>query len=104
MPGRLDIAAMVLALASAVSLYVIKHDTRLLEARVQAKERAADAAQSDIAVLSAERAWLGRPDRIEELARGIGLAPISERQYSDLERQADDGIAGLLRSNGGASR
>lgn len=105
MAGRLDIAAMVLALTSAGGLYVIKHDTRQLEARVQAKERAADRAQSDIAVLAAERAWLGRPERIEQFARGMGLVPISEQQYLAVEHPAGDGIAGILRSsNGGPSQ
>jgi cell division protein FtsL len=72
---------MLLTLASAVALYAIKYDTRRLEARVQAQERALEKAESDVGVLTAERAHLARPDRLEPLARELGLGPVSSRQY-----------------------
>ena len=70
-----NLAAFALALASAFLLYGINYDTRLLEARVQGEERAIDEARNDIAVLKAERAHLGRPERIEPIARAQGLQP-----------------------------
>lgn len=72
--------ALAIALASAFGLYGINYDTRQLERRVQAKERAIKKARSDIAVLKAERAHLGRPYRIVPLARAQGLRPATERQ------------------------
>ncbi|MEE8297597.1 MAG: cell division protein FtsL [Hyphomicrobium sp.] len=73
-------AALAIALTSAFALYGINYDTRQLERRVQAKERAIKIARRDIAVLKAERAHLGRPERIEPLARAQGLRPATERQ------------------------
>jgi cell division protein FtsL len=72
---------LVAALASAFALYVLKYDTRRMEARVQALERTLQATQREIARLKGEYAHLARPDRIEPMARGLGLAPIGPRQY-----------------------
>jgi cell division protein FtsL len=80
--------AFALALASAFLLYSSNYDTRLLEASVQAQERAIEQARSDIAVLKAERAHLGRPDRIEPLARAQGLRPATEEQLAAGPEQA----------------
>ncbi len=77
----LTLTAVFLALASAFVLYGLGYDTRQLEAAIAAKERVAEEARSDIAVYKAERAHLARPDRIEKLARGLGLAPPSETQF-----------------------
>jgi len=74
------LSALALALASAFALYGINYDTRQLERRMLAKERAIKKARNDIAVLKAERAHLARPDRIESLARAQGLRPATERQ------------------------
>jgi len=79
----LAIAAM---LASAFFLYGVKYETRRLELEVQAKEREAERARSDIAVLKAERAFLGRPERIEPLARAQGLRPPVPSQYVRADR------------------
>jgi len=76
----LILGALALTLASAFLLYGLNYDTRLLESRVQAQERSIEQARSDIAVLKAERAHLGRPDRIEPLARAQGLRPATEQQ------------------------
>ncbi len=70
----LNLGVMALTLASAFLLYGINYDTRLMDQRLQEKERAIDKARSDIAVLKAERAHLARPERIEPLARALGLA------------------------------
>lgn len=77
----LAIMAGLLTIAAATGLYALKHDTRRLEAEVQATERAIEKAESDIAALKAERAWLGRPERIDDLARAQGLGPIRPEQY-----------------------
>lgn len=76
----LVLSALVLTLASAFLLYGINYDTRRLEDRVQAQERAIEEARSDIAVLKAERAHLARPERIESIARANGLRPAAEQQ------------------------
>ena len=73
--SRILLLAVLAALGSAFFLYAIKHDTRALEARVQARERAIEQARSDIAVLKAERAHLARPERIEPIAKSLGLKP-----------------------------
>lgn len=85
----LTAAAILMTLASAFLLYGLNYDTRRIEARVHAQERAADAARSDIAVLKAERAHLARPERIEPLARAQGMAPVTDRQFA---ASADDAL------------
>jgi len=75
------VIAIAALLGSAFLLYGVKYETRRLEIEVQAKERAAERAQSDIAVLRAERAHLSRPDRIEPLARSMGLRPPVPAQF-----------------------
>ena len=82
------LSAVFLAIASAFLLYGLNYDTRMIEARVQQAERAAEIARGDIAVLKAERAHLARPDRIEPLARAQGLKPPTEKQFA---RDSADG-------------
>jgi cell division protein FtsL len=82
---RVNWVLMLATLACAFALYAVKYDTRRLEARVQAQERALEKAESDVAVLTAERAHLARPERLEPLARLIGLAPITSTQYLRLD-------------------
>lgn len=101
---RSGFSAIVLAIGAAFALYSVKHDTRLVEMRVQAQERRLDKIQSDIAVLQAERAWLARPERIDRLARDMGLRPITEAQYSGIENPNDDLISELLRGTDPAVR
>ena len=79
--GAINWLLMLAALASAFLLYAIKHDTRRLEVRVLSQERALERAQNDVTVLTAERAHLARPGRLEVLARAIGMAPITADQY-----------------------
>jgi cell division protein FtsL len=71
----LNISALCFTIASALFLYSLTYETRQLEAKVQAQEHAADQAKSDIAVLKAERSHLSRPERIDPIARQIGLTP-----------------------------
>jgi len=79
----LNITAFFFAVTSALLLYALNYDTRRLEAEVQEKERLADDARSDIAVLKAERGTLARPDRIDGLARQLGLEPPKPEQFSN---------------------
>jgi cell division protein FtsL len=88
-----------LTLASAFLLYGLNYDTRLLEERVRAQERAIEDARSDIAILKAERAHLARPDRIAPLAHAQGLRPASDRQ---LAPSPEDALARL--GNAAATR
>jgi len=92
----IDVLAAAFAVGSAVMLYNVSYETRRLEARIQARERLAEKLESDIAVLKAERAYLARPERIEELARRQGLEPIRERQYLRLGQPFEDPIARML--------
>lgn len=71
----LNLAAFCFAVTSALLLYSLNYESRRLEAHVQAQERAADKARSDIAIHKAERSHLSRPDRIDALARQQGLIP-----------------------------
>jgi cell division protein FtsL len=96
----LILGALALTLASAFLLYGLNYDTRLLESRVQAQERAIEQARSDIAVLKAERAHLGRPDRIEPLARAQGLRPATEQQ---LVASPEEALARVLGETSGSS-
>ena len=82
----LTLALALLALASAFLLYGLNYETRRLESRVQAQERAIDRTRSDIAVLKAERAHLARPERIEPLARAQGLGPPKGSQFDFASR------------------
>lgn len=79
----LNVTAFFFAITSALLLYGLNYDTRRLEAEVQAKERVAERARDDIAVLKAERGTLARPDRIDALARQIGLAPPRVDQFAN---------------------
>lgn len=89
MPRIAPLVAIAVMLASAFGLYGVKYETRRLEIEVQAQERAAERARSDIAVLKAERAHLARPDRIEPFARAQGLKPAEPGQYLRIERAGD---------------
>ncbi len=75
----INTVAVLLALSSAFLLYGLNYDTRMIEARLHAREREAERARADIAVLRAERAHLARPERIEPMARSLGLEPLSAR-------------------------
>lgn len=74
-----------LALMSALLLYGLSYDTRLIEAEVQAAERQSERLRSDIAVMRAERAHLSRPERIGPLARALGLRPTEPQQIAPAE-------------------
>src|SRR5262249_27763651 len=88
MQRALNWILMLATLAATVGLYWIKYDTRMLEARVEAQERALEKAENDVRVLTAERAHLARPERLEPLARALGLGPIGAGQYLRLDERA----------------
>lgn len=89
----ISLAAASLAAASILLLYAINYDTRLLEARVHAEERALAPLRAQIAVLRAERAFLARPDRIEPLARSLGLRPAEPEQFAVADDRANPEVA-----------
>ena len=78
----MNLVAFCFAISSALMLYSLNYETRRLEASVQTQERAADKARSDIAILKAERSHLSRPERIDPLARQLGLVPPRPDQLS----------------------
>ena len=61
----LNVAAFFFAVASALLLYALNYDTRRLESELQAK-----------------RGTLARPDRIDDLARRLGLGPPKPEQFA----------------------
>lgn len=69
-----------LMLMSALILYSLNYDTRLIDTQVRLLERRVNTTRSDIALLKAERAHLSRPERIEPLARKLGLEPLKANQ------------------------
>jgi cell division protein FtsL len=81
----INLALMLLMLLGVFALYAIKDDARQREARVQSQERELEKLENNLAVLIAERAHLARPAALEPLARQLGLAPITPRQYLRLE-------------------
>ena len=83
------VGTVLLAVASAFVLYAVTYDTRRLEHHVASQARAIDKAHLDIAVLRAECAYLARPERIEEMARKAGLAPIDPRQIEVLSSSGE---------------
>jgi cell division protein FtsL len=93
----LNVTAFFFAIASALLLYGLNYDTRRLEDEVQAKERVAARARDDIAVLKAERGALARPDRIDAMARQLGLSPprvdqfVNGREVSELDERREGG-------------
>lgn len=78
----LTFAAVFLVLSSALLLYGLNYDTRLIESGVAASEHSADRLRADIAVMRAERAHLSRPDRIDPMARSLGMRPTEPRQIA----------------------
>jgi cell division protein FtsL len=85
MHRAVNLCLLLCTVASAFALYALKYDTRRLELEVQAQERTVEKLQAEIGVLKAEYAHLARPERIEPLARALGLAPITSRQYLRLD-------------------
>jgi cell division protein FtsL len=90
MHRTLNLFLLIAALASAVALYLLKYDTRRMEAHVRGLERSIETLEADIARLKAEHAHLARPDRIEPMARALGLAPIGPQQYVRLRAPGSD--------------
>lgn len=82
MSRMMHLSAVFLMLGSALALYAVKYDTLQLEGRVRAGERSHERLEAEIAALAAERAYLARPDRIQDIARRLGLKPIDEKQYT----------------------
>ena len=80
----MTVSTVLLAVTSAFVLYAIAYETRRLELHVGTLARTVEKTRLDIAVLRAERAYLARPERIEQLARANGLVPIDPRQYEPL--------------------
>ncbi|HJZ34267.1 MAG TPA: cell division protein FtsL [Hyphomicrobiaceae bacterium] len=81
----INLALMLLTLVAVFALYAIKLDARQRELSVQEQERDLEKLENNVAVLTAERAHLARPEALEPLARRLGLVPITPRQYLRLE-------------------
>ena len=93
------LGALILTIASAFVLYSSNYDTRQFEARVAEQERAIDKARSDISVLKAERAHLGRPGA----HRAAGARPRSRPGNRAAARRNAGGRIGARRCAGNVS-
>ena len=69
------------ALLAAFALYTVNYQTRLLADHNQRMEDETVIVKRDISILRAERAYLMRPERIEPLARKLGMQPVDGRQF-----------------------
>jgi len=69
----------------AFALYAISYRTRQLETANQIREKQIKQLERDIAVLRAERSYLMRPQRLEPLARKLGMRPVRGDQFMALE-------------------
>ncbi len=86
MRRALTAASVLFAIAAAVTLYGIVYDTRRIAARTHDLEKTAERAEAEIAAAKAELAHLSRPERIEPLARAMGLMPPTPKQFVDESR------------------
>lgn len=69
------------ALLSAFALYTVSYQTRQLAEANQRMENDIATMSRDIAIMRAERAYQMRPERIEPLARKLGMEPVNGRQF-----------------------
>lgn len=82
---RLMFAVLGLMLASAFGLYAVKYDAKQLDERVHRLQRQIEATEAAIAVLTAERANLTRPELIERQARAhLQLTPLKPDQLGTI--------------------
>jgi len=77
--------ALAAALASAAALYGVGQRTRQLEDHADHVAGEIRDLEREINVLRAERAYLLRPERLEPLARGLGLRPVTGDQFATAE-------------------
>ena len=83
----LTTASVIAAVVSAVALYAIKQETRVVAAEVARLEAAIAEQASEMVVLKAELANRARPDRIAKLARKhLGMKPVSPAQLGQLDK------------------
>lgn len=68
-------------IASAFVLYVVNYRTRALEHELRAAEEKHEELAREVQTLSADRAFLARPERISEAARELGMRPASGDQF-----------------------
>ena len=66
---------------SAFGLYTVSYETREIAEANQRAEKEIGTLSRDIAILRAERTYLMRPERIEPLARKLGMQPVRGEQF-----------------------
>lgn len=77
------------ALFSAFALYTVSYQTRQVAEANGKLQNDIQTINRDIAILRAERSYLMRPERIEPLARKLGMRPLrGEQVVSGDELQA----------------
>lgn len=69
------------ALLTAFALYAVSYQTREIANANQKMEKEIRTLHRDIAILRAERSYLMRPERIEPIARKLGMRPERGDQF-----------------------
>ncbi|MGI9520200.1 MAG: cell division protein FtsL [Hyphomicrobiaceae bacterium] len=77
--------AITAALGSVFVFYAVNYKTRRIEAKVRLDQRQQERLLRDIAVLRAERAYVGRAERIAAFARKLGMRPLNGKQIVQRE-------------------
>jgi len=72
--------AVAITLASAFVLYTVNYKTRLIALEVNDKKMLKSKLISRISALKAERAFLGRAERIGPAAEALGMRPANGKQ------------------------
>ncbi len=72
--------ALLLAIASAVTLYAVNYTSRRIAVEVATQKNHKEKLINRISLLKAERAYLSRPDRIGPLAEKMGMRPLAASQ------------------------
>lgn len=86
MRNTLVVVSAAAMIAAALSLYAIKYDAGLEATRLATLTAKVEAAESEIALLKAEKANLTRPARIERLAKALPrLRPLQPGQLGSLD-------------------
>lgn len=74
------------AVLSAFALYAVSYQTQQIADTNHKMERQAIQLDREIAILRAERSYLMRPERIENLARQLGMRPVRGDQFITREQ------------------
>lgn len=94
MKARRIVLWMFLGVIAAFGLYTVKYRVQALKIEVAAAERQLREEKKSLHVLTAEWAYLNRPERLRTLsAKYLGIKPVEGKQLSDLASLPVSGTA-----------